>query len=220
MRDEDFAYFISKFGEATNRVDVPSEDIEKWRRQLPGQLLRYWNDEGWCGYANGLFWTVDPDDYEDIVDEWLADTPLEQIDSFHVIARSAFGTLYLWGEKTGDCVIIASNINSIIFLNSSLKREMDDPDFDTRVFFSNKSPAQCDIKDETGEPLFKRALAKLGPLEPNEVYGFEPAIVLGGKMQLDNLVKLDLDVHLTILRQLATPTLPFSHVDVDKLINP
>ena len=159
MRDEDFAYFISKFGEATSRVDVPSDDIEKWRKHLPGQLLRYWNDEGWCGYANGLFWTVDPDDYEDIVDEWLADTPLEQLDSFHVIARSAFGNLYLWGEKTGDCVIIASNINSIIFLNSNLKNEMDDPDFDARVFFSNKSPAQCDIKDEDGEPLFERALS-------------------------------------------------------------
>jgi hypothetical protein len=160
-----------------------------------------------------LFWTVDPDDYEDLVAEWLADSQIDQLDRFHVIARSAFGTLYLWGEKTGDSVIIACGINSIIFLVSKLRQKMDDPDFDARVFFSNKSPEHCDLKDEAGEPLFERALATLGALEQDEVYGFEPAIVLGGEMKLENLAKLKLDVHLTILRQLATPTLPFSNID-------
>ena len=38
MRDDDFAYFISKFGEATEHVDVPSESIKKWRGKLPDQL--------------------------------------------------------------------------------------------------------------------------------------------------------------------------------------
>ncbi|BEV17158.1 hypothetical protein HBDW_39460 [Herbaspirillum sp. DW155] len=70
MRDEDFKYFISNFGEATKRSPVPTESIEKWRDKLPDQLLKYWEREGWCEYANGLFCTVDPDDYEDLVDEW------------------------------------------------------------------------------------------------------------------------------------------------------
>jgi hypothetical protein len=55
-------------------------------------------------------------------------------------------------------------------------------------------------------------------LEPDEVYGFEPAIMLGGKMRLENLAKLKLDVHLTVLRQLASPTLPFSNIDIEKIL--
>jgi hypothetical protein len=220
MRDEDFELFIDEFGEATHRIAVPVEAIQKWRGKLPDQLLTYWQEEGWCGYANGLFWTVNPDDYEDLVDEWIADTPIEQFDSFHVIARSAFGHLYLWGEKTGDSVTVACSVNAIIALSSALKQKMDDPDFDARVFFSNKSPDHCDLNDESGQPLFERAVEKLGSLKFDEVYGFEPAIVLGGKMRLENLAKLKLDVHLTILRQLASPTLPFSNVDIDKLLNP
>jgi hypothetical protein len=39
-------------------------------------------------------------------------------------------------------------------------------------------------------------------------------------MRLENLAKIKLDVHLTILRQLASPTLPFSHIDIDKLLDP
>jgi hypothetical protein len=48
--------------------------LEKWRDKLPEQLLTYWQQEGWCEYKDGLFCTVDLDDYEDLVDEWLADT--------------------------------------------------------------------------------------------------------------------------------------------------
>ena len=220
MRDEDFEVFIEEFGEASRRTEVPTESFESWKGKLPDQLLNYWKEEGWCAYAEGLFWTVNPDDYEDLVDEWLHDTFLEQIDAFHVIARSAFGELFLWGAKSGGSATISCATNSIICLSSNLKRQLSDPDFYVRTFFSNKSIERCDLDDELGQPLFKRALAKLGPLEEDEVYGFEPALVLGGNMLLDNLRKLKLDVHLTILRQLASPTLPFSNVDIEKLLKP
>ena len=54
MRDECFEVFIDEFGEATHRDAVPASSIEKWRGKLPDQLLTYWKEEGWCGYANGL----------------------------------------------------------------------------------------------------------------------------------------------------------------------
>lgn len=218
MRDEDFEVFIEEFGEATYHFSVPNEAFEKWQGKLPNQLLNYWKNEGWNAYANGLFWTVNPDDYEDLVDEWLEDSRLEEIDAFHAIARSAFGDLYLWGEKTGSSVTICCSINSIIALQKNLKRKIDDPDFYARTFFSNQEVSRCDLKDELKSPLFDRALKKLGPLAPDEMYGFEPALVAGGKMLLENLHKVKLDQHLTILRQLAKPIMPFSNIDVDKLL--
>lgn len=220
MRDEDFEVFISEFGEATYRTDVPVEAIKKWQGKLPEQLLKYWQEEGWCGYANGLFWFVDPDDYEDIVDEWLEDTGLEQIDAFHVIARTAFGKLYVCGERTGVSLTISCPINAILAIPKNLKpKSKEDQDWSVRSFLG-LSTNGCDLKDESGAPLFEQALEKLGPLAPDEIYGFEPAIVLGGAMRLENLAKLKLDVHLTILRQLSSPKLPFSNVDIDKLLQP
>jgi hypothetical protein len=50
------------------------------------------------------------------------------------------------------------------------------------------------------------------------MYGFEPALVLGGRMTFDRLRRVKLDQHLTILRQLAAPTMPFANVDIDKLV--
>ena len=66
LRDENFACFIDEFGEATHRVEVPHSATEQWHGKLPEQLPADWRTEGWRGYANGLFWTVNPDDYEDI----------------------------------------------------------------------------------------------------------------------------------------------------------
>ncbi|WP_343725814.1 T6SS immunity protein Tdi1 domain-containing protein [Herbaspirillum huttiense] len=62
------------------------------------------------------------------------------------------------------------------------------------------------MKDEDGQPLFERARSKLGPLDPHEIYGFQPAIVLGGSFLLDNLVKVKANVHLTLLRMFGEAT--------------
>lgn len=218
MRDKYFQVFIDEFGEASHRIDASADAIQKWRGKLPDQLLSYWETEGWNGYADGLFWFVNPDEYEDLVDEWLDNTGLEQIDAFHVIGRTAFGDLYVCGERTGVNITINCALGAILALPEDLKFiSKEDQDWSVKSFLG-LSADDCDLEDESGVPLFERAVAKLGPLEPDEVFGFEPAIVLGGRMLLENLAKLNLDVHLTILRQLASPTLPLTNVDIDNLI--
>ncbi|MFH4130425.1 T6SS immunity protein Tdi1 domain-containing protein, partial [Acinetobacter baumannii] len=48
---------------------------------------------------------------------------------------------------------------------------------------------------------FDRAVKKYGPLSSNEVFGFEPALALGGKSVLQNLKKLNIHVHMAILKE-------------------
>lgn len=216
MRDEDFGVFIGEFGEASTKVAASPADIAKWQGKLPDRLLTWWADEGWSGYANGLFWLVNPDDYEDLVDEWLDGTRLDEVDAFHAIARTAFGELFLFGETTGRSVKVVCPTHAI-FVRDLKRKTPQKLDTSLRAFIALDQDT-CDLDDGAGKPLFRRALDTLGALAPDEMYGFEPAIVLGGKMQLENLRKVKLDQHLTILRQLAAPNMPFSGVDIDSLI--
>lgn len=216
MRDDDFEYFIANFGEATYRSEALQTAIDRWRGRLPDRLLKYWADEGWSGYANGLVWFVNPDDYEYLVDEWLDGTRLDEVDAFHAIARTAFGEFFLFGESTGRSVKIGCATHAV-FVRDLARKTSQKLDLSLRAFIGMSQDA-CDLKDESGVPLFNRTLVSLGALAPDEMYGFEPAIVLGGQMLLKNLRKVKLDEHLTMLRQLAPPTMPFSDIDIDKLI--
>jgi hypothetical protein len=216
MRDDDFSLFVEEFGEADHSEPVPASAIEKWVGKLPNQLLTYWHQEGWCSYARGLFWTVNPDLYEDLVGEWLADSALAQVDAFHVFARSAFGDLFLCGEKTGANVTVCCSIHAITVLAKELKaKDAERKDSAIRSFFAASFLSDFDRADLSKKPLFDRALAKLGALAVDEMYGFEPALVLGGQPMLDNLRKVKLDSHLTMLREFARPKAPA--IDIDRL---
>lgn len=70
------------------------------------------------------------------------------------------------------------------------------------IFLGATSRESLDFEDGQGKPLFNRVLMKLGPVAENEMYAFEPALCIGGKADLEHMVKLNMDVHLTFLEQL------------------
>lgn len=61
------------------------------------------------------------------------------------------------------------------------------------------------MSDGDGNYLFDKAIEKYGILADNEMFGLEPAYILGGNLALGNLIKLNCQVHLMILRELASP---------------
>ena len=71
-------------------------------------------------------------------------------------------------------------------------------DLGIRAFFSTKSP-----KTNGFEELFPPALETLGLLKTDEMYGFVPALALGGPMELKNLQRVKLIEHLEFLSQLS-----------------
>jgi hypothetical protein len=193
--DEDFALFLTHFGPPIDRRYVPPSTIDRYRGKLPDQLLAYWEEYGWCGYADGLFWTVNPQEYEPALEAWIGETPFMEQDAYHVIARSAFGTLYLWGEETGDTLSVMAPASTC--LTSPPDNDID-RDFQVRLFFGGMSREANDV-----EGLFAPALQQLGRLAHDEMYGFVPALALGGALTLSNLRKVKAVEHLVILAQLA-----------------
>lgn len=192
--DEDFEYFLEKMGPAFDKRHVPPSSIDRYRGKLPDQLLAYWQEHGWCGYADGLFWTVDPQEYEAALEAWIGDTPFMEQDAYHIIARSAFGSLYFWGERTGYALKLSA-LGSYVVPHSapitSLEKEI-------QMFFGGR-----DRKGNDFDGLFIPALKKLGRLKHDEIYGFVPALALGGPATLDHLQKVKAVEHLVLLAQLS-----------------
>ncbi|RAU39809.1 MULTISPECIES: GAD-like domain-containing protein [unclassified Pseudomonas] len=191
-----FSRFLEKFGGPVDRQDVPVSSIERYRGKLPNQLLEYWAEHGWCGYGDGIFWIVNPQEYERVVDSWLEGTEFEKRDTYHLIARGAFGDLYLWGEKTGFSLKITSVFSRCVIHDFEPTPEQMDRKL--QDFIVSRKVDSNDV-----EEWFKPARKKLGTLRHNEMYGFVPALALGGSASLDHVEKLEAVEHLILLSQLA-----------------
>jgi len=66
-----FAEFIDDFGQPETNRPISAATLNKYRGRLPDRLLEYWQEYGFCHFADGLFWITNPEDYEDILAEWL-----------------------------------------------------------------------------------------------------------------------------------------------------
>ncbi|MCF5706848.1 DUF1851 domain-containing protein [Pseudomonas syringae] len=194
--DKVFARFLEKFGGPVDRQDVPMSSIERYRGKLPNQLLEYWTEHGWCGYGEGIFWIVNPQEYEGVVASWIEGTELEKRDTYHLIARGAFGDLYLWGEKTGFSLKITSVFSRCVIHDFEPTPEQMDRKL--QDFIVSRKVNSNDV-----ENLFSQARRKLGTLRHDEMYGFVPALMLGGSASLDHVEKLKTVEHLILLSQLA-----------------
>jgi len=203
--DKYFAYFFKDeaFGPAVSVEAVAPDEIARFRSKLPEQLLTYWRQHGWAGYGKGLFWFVNPDDYESVLEAWIGDTPLMETDEYYVVARSAFGELFLWGRRTGLGLSVKPLWGMIFPRDCTDAVSAGKADALVQSFLVGLDKASLDQKDEFDKPLFDRAMKTLGPLAPDEMYAFEPALAVGGAANLKNLRKVKCVEHLVMLAQLG-----------------
>lgn len=189
-----FDYFMKTFGPAVDRRDVPPEAINRFKGKLPEQLLQHWAEHGWSGYADGLFWMVNPEDYEPVLDAWLGHTPLVEEDALHIIARGAFGHLLIWGERSGFALRLFAPGAFVVRMNTTTQAK--DLELAAQMFFSVQ---KRDVYEFDGR--FTPAKHQLGRPGPNDMYGFVPALALGGSTDTSQIQKVKAIEHLVMLAQ-------------------
>ncbi len=165
MNDENINDLIEEFGQPTYPKEVDPEYLESYRGKLPDELLEYWKQFGFSGFKDGLFWITDPAEYEGVLNEWIKNTELADLDTFHVIARSGFGELFLWGTKTGyqykiDCphgwIFKGRNVENVIKEGKE--------DFKIQTFFATTDAYSLDLEYKNEKPFFEDAVKNLGHL--------------------------------------------------------
>lgn len=194
--DDAYSILLEDIGEPMYRQEVPPSSISRYQGVLPDALLQLWAEHGWCGYGEGLFWMVNPQEYDSVVTNWIQGSALEKNDTYYVIARSAFGDLYLWGENSGPSLCIFSNVSRYTY--DPVERS---PKAMGRAFQSFLLSFDRDYLDFN--ELFNAAKESLGVLGPDEIYGFVPALQLGGSAKIEHIERVRTIEHLILLSQLG-----------------
>ncbi|SFJ14474.1 GAD-like domain-containing protein [Jannaschia pohangensis] len=197
----DMDYFVETYGQPTVHVSAPSAVIDRLAPHLPKVMPEYWHQLGFSVFQKGFFQIVNPETYASVVAAWIKDTDLEALDRFHAVTMTAFGEVHLWGEKVGRHFTITPLQDGMI-----LNRSNNETDIATGkgevmaegTFF--RTPLK---PDSFAGKLFASALARLGPLGLDQMYGLVPAIPIGGQIDADNLQIVSAPEHLMMLAGLS-----------------
>lgn len=209
--DEHFQSFLKSVGGPSRCRPVPQRIVDQYIGRLPDTLLEYWGEFGWCAFGEGRLWLTNPADFDAIVASWLnslSEWTRGGDEDYHVIARTAFGELFLWGEKSGNHVRIVPQTH-LVYVGPSKREKVREGKGDIliKAFFGTKTRAGLDMQDEGEEPLFDRAYKKLGALDEEQMYALSIPSALTGRIGIDLLEKVDLLVHFELLRELQAPRL-------------
>ncbi len=59
--------FFKKYSEPIDATPVPKEVLKKYENKLPEPIIEMWKRHGFSGYEDGIFWTINPDEYQSYV---------------------------------------------------------------------------------------------------------------------------------------------------------
>lgn len=202
--DEFLVFFQSHFSSIEIDKKPTPEFIAQHEHTFPEYLFYIWDKLGFSSFEHGGFWLVNPIEYEDILELCLKDTNFPEHDEFYVIGRSAFGELYAVGKNTRSKLTI-DMVNLRIY--PTLRDDENNSELALlRSLLSSitmeGSKKAIDIFDKNENLLFERCLTNLGELKENEIYAFEPPVVLGGPQVIENIRKVDLFQYIPFVAQL------------------
>ncbi len=192
----EFNQYIFNQGKVLHKNEVSCEIINQYKDILPKQIIELWKKFGFSGISKGLIWLTPPELYDFIKSDWeRVNNVLALKDQLvYLVGRSSFGNLMFYiiedeGDSYFAIVDILFNKFHIVGgteINFFFKIWLNDKSF-TEMYFSEK--------------LFKECFDKLGPLKPDECYGFVPLPVLGGEKNIEYVQKIKFQEYLKICAQ-------------------
>lgn len=157
-------------------TDMPQEVIEKYKDQVPAELVQIWQEDGLGTFL---------DDYLEL----LQDSYFRGGVAFPMFV-TAFGDIITW-EENAYVGIVQYNIQDLDIMIKRMDRfieYVDDEDFKDDYF---------DI------PLYKKAVAKHGELAYDECFSFVPLLALGGSKDVEHMDKVKVLEHIYLMYQLT-----------------
>lgn len=222
-----FASLVGRLGEPEHARKVSDSEIASYARAVPEALLHFWSEHGPGSYMKGAFWICDPRPFVPVVDDIFRGDAEFDPSRMTVVGYTAFGTMLIWDrlKKQVSVNLLMSMVSNV---PESKRRNPKTGEPFSEDFTIGSFIAGMADYDET---LFAPALQRLGRLEDGEIYGFVPALQLGGAFDVEHLRRMRLAEHASFIAQLQPlkltrltppepPRYPYGRIEVIRSVGP
>jgi hypothetical protein len=193
----EFVDEITYLADQANPITLRHFDPTPYQDRVPRSLCYLWRTFGVSNWANNCLQFVDPAPYMDLTEALLEGNPFIQSDDVVPYSITAFGTMRVWHRKFGH-VNIDFPKSMICFPNEPVA-ELSGRNREINLTVTIPDKAMGDHCQ-----LLSACLKTFGPINEAEIYGFVPALALGGIADIKHVEKLSAPEHLSMLSQLET----------------
>lgn len=162
----------------------PENDLlTKYEPLLPPKLIQLWKENGFGSIVNGYLKIVNPGDFDDLLKEAYSPVFKKPV----VMFATGMADLIIWENNYTVLLNFRHGISRVIesgfqyFLEDINDKEYIDDELEGANYFK--------AKDQLGETAF------------DECYGYVPLLGLGGAEKVENLQKVKIKEHISIIAQ-------------------
>lgn len=178
--------FVQQYQPDPDATRPGAEFLRYAQQYAPASLVQLWDRHGLGFYGGQRLAVVDPGEWMHVLQVWLG----EDVQSYP-IAVTSFGHVYhLDADPDSERV---QCLDPHFQTNTVVARDLDEF-FNVHLLGSDSHIA--DLEGPRGG-----ARSKLGKLEEDEIYAFDPILALGGSVSPDSLVKREGPDHLVEIYQ-------------------
>lgn len=180
-----FDKFFEKYPDYIT-IQQPDENVlNAYKGKLPPQLTDFWRTYGFGIFMNGYLKIINPAEFQSDFDE-----AYNNKDKEIVFAVTALGDFLTW---TGDA------IRAVYFKNGY--DEIIESGDDMEWFFDMDLADPGFLGDNLSDENYLAAKGKLGEPGYDECYGYLPLLGSGGAEKAENLRKVKIKEHISIIAQ-------------------
>lgn len=204
--DKSFQFLFSEYGQFTDSALIAADSAQFLRGVFPAEFVDFLQKAGIGVWQKGRFQFCDPLGMTDIV-KLLFDGDADfHPDRTFIYGYGATGRLFIWNADWFETFEIdLPRLEAAGLLNRNKKAEAKDTIVSAILYLDS---GLYDLIDPaTGKLILAKFVAKHGALKLGEVFGYFPALALGGSGALDTLKKVRAVEHFALLAQLGAPKL-------------
>lgn len=163
----------------------PQNDvIAKYESLLPAKLIQLWQENGFGSIAEGYLKIVNPADFEEVLKE-----------VYHPVFKNP---IVMFATGMSDLIIWENNYTVLLNCRYKLSKVIESG---FNYFLEDIYEKEFIDEELKGGNYFK-AKSKLGEISFDECYGYVPLLGAGGTEKVENLQKVKIKEHISIIAQM------------------
>jgi hypothetical protein len=171
-------------------ADFPQDVIEKYQGNVPDEIIEFWKFYGLGSFAGGFLKVINPDEYQDILNESTG-----YFRDMVPIFATGLADLVVYGKGEGaskfglyDVMYRFHDFDTMFNFEFFLK------------YYSDKFFQEKELKNTA----YLQAVEKFGEPDYDQAFAFVPLLALGGsENRIDTMKKVNLKVHIMLITDLT-----------------